>query len=171
MRGRDDQGKQHLPFSFISRLIKGKEGSCRSHASRNHWPQVPRILFCFFLLKSKSSGIPTSRSSLFYTLNMYAGRILCACLVKILRLFQSKKASEYDYNEGEEVEEIISKCGHTRVHSEAHFGQKIHSYSHSNHTVSSHHCFHAHHSIIFNSVYIVIYLVRCTHLFIYVFQS
>ena len=84
---------------------------------------------------------------------------------------KKKRQVKYNYNEGEEVEEIISKCGHTRVHSEAHFGQKIHSYSHSNHTASSHHCSHAHHSIIFNSVYIVIYLFLCTHLFIYVFQS
>lgn len=77
MRGRDNQEKQHFQFSFISRLNTEKEGSCRSRASQNHWPQVHQvIIFVFFLLKSKSSGIPTSRSSLVYTLNMYELAIL-----------------------------------------------------------------------------------------------
>lgn len=65
-------------YGFLSSpdLSKEKKGPAGAmlHGITGH--KFTRILFCFFLLKSKSSGISTSRSSLFYTRSMYELAIL-----------------------------------------------------------------------------------------------
>lgn len=75
-RGGDGQDKHHLRFPFIYRLTTEKDRSCRSHASWTHTGyKFIGIFFFFFLFKSKSSGIPASRSIPFlYTEYVWVGR-------------------------------------------------------------------------------------------------
>ena len=70
--------KKNTTYGFLSSpdLSTEKKGPAGAmlHGITGH--KFPGYYFVFFLLKSKYSGIPTSRSSLFYTLNMYELAIL-----------------------------------------------------------------------------------------------